>query len=82
MWNGNAAILNPKPAKVAMRPSVSSGSRDAIAFATPARSVVPVAPYTKERPYAMTADETAPTRKNFSDASTAIGSRLAKPAST
>ena len=52
------------------------------ACATFARSVERAAPYTNESPYASTAEDTLPTRKNLSDASTAVASRLRKPAST
>ncbi len=68
------------PANTATRPSVSHGSDGALA--TVARPVLPVAPYTYDRPYAITAEDTEPTRKNFSEASMASGARLAKPAST
>jgi hypothetical protein len=48
MWNGNAAILNPIPVSTASRPTVSHGS--AGAFAMVARLVLPVAPYTNDKP--------------------------------
>src|SRR5262245_25224433 len=79
MWNGNAAILNPNPANAVSRPSVTSGSPAANVFATPLSAVVRAAPYTNDSPYAMTADDTLPTRKNFRAASTAISSRLRNP---
>src|SRR5438067_5625898 len=55
MWNGNAAILNAKPARAAISPSVSSGEAGARAMA--ASDVLPVAPYTNDSPYAMIAEE-------------------------
>src|SRR5262245_18908538 len=82
MWNGNAAILNAKPASAATRPSVSSGPALPATAAILARSVLPVAPYTNDNPYASIAEETEPTSKNFSEASTATASLLRKPAST
>src|SRR4029450_10813049 len=62
MWKGNAAILNAKPANAASRPSSTSGWPGTNACATPPRSVVRAAPYTNESPYAITAEETVPTR--------------------
>src|SRR5262245_43410984 len=82
MWNGKAAILKPNPTNAATRPSTSRGSPPGSARATPPRLVVRAAPYTKDSPYAITADDTLPTRKNFSAASTAVASRLANPEST
>jgi hypothetical protein len=43
---------------------------------------VRVAPYTNESPYAITAEETLPTRKNLSAASTDSSWFFMKPAST
>ena len=59
-----------------------SGEPADSAEATPGKAVVRAIPYTKESPYAMSADDTVPTRKNLSAASTAMSSPFWKPAST
>ena len=82
MWNGNAAILKPSPASTSTRPSIMSGCPCAIAGGTATRSVVPITPYMNDIPYAMTAAETVPTRKNLSAASGAAPSRLRNPVRT
>ncbi len=61
-------------------PSSITGCPPATALASPRTSVVPATPYMNDSPYASTAEETVPIRKNFSAASTASGSRFMKPA--
>ena len=50
MWNGNAAILNPSPARTSASPSIMSGCPCAIAGGTAASTVVPITPYMKDIP--------------------------------
>ena len=79
IWNGTAAILKPTPASVSTRPSLTNTLPDVIALAIAPRLVVPVAPKRNEIPYSRIADDTEPTRKNFSAPSPAVSSFLRKP---
>ncbi len=50
MWNGNAAILNPRPASSSVMPSIIRGSPAASAAGMADSSVVPVTPKTNDIP--------------------------------
>ena len=79
MWNGTAAILNPRPASISARPSSTSGLPAASAAGIADDRRLPVTPYMNDMPYRMTADETLPTRKNFSAPSGARSVRFWNP---
>jgi hypothetical protein len=50
MWNGNAAILKPRPPSASSMPSSIIGWLVSSARATPRTSVVPATPYMNESP--------------------------------
>src|SRR3954465_11066261 len=71
-WNGTAPTLNSTPTSsspVPIRASDVLPEPAATASAMPPRSSVPAYPYSMATPYRKKADEKAPSRKYFTDAS-------------
>src|SRR4029450_12722095 len=71
-WNGTAPTLNSTPTStnpVPIRASDVLPDPDDTASAIPPRSSVPAYPYSMAAPYRKKADENAPSRKYFTDAS-------------